>query len=123
MIVYFHKKSKKIIEWGSITLWTLTLVYSLYVWTKFVQNDNTTIQILIKNNTLESNFVNNLSQNRETISTTSTSLEYMFIGSSRGKYYYPKDCSKARSLSVKNMLYFKDKIEAEAAGYIAHSGC
>lgn len=46
-----------------------------------------------------------------------------FVASSRGKYYYPVSCSKARGLSEKNKLFFDTKEEAEAKGFKAHSDC
>jgi hypothetical protein len=46
-----------------------------------------------------------------------------FVASKRGKYYYPSNCAKAKALSVNNMLYFKDKMSAEGAGFVAYLGC
>lgn len=46
-----------------------------------------------------------------------------FVASKKGKYYYPISCNKAKTLSSKNTLYFKDILTAEAAGYKPFSGC
>jgi hypothetical protein len=46
-----------------------------------------------------------------------------FVASKRGVYYYPVNCSKAKTLSIKNTLYFKDELEAKRAGYKPHLGC
>lgn len=47
----------------------------------------------------------------------------LFVASSRGKYYYPVDCSLAQNLSEKNKIYFQSKEEAEAKGYIYNTKC
>jgi len=47
----------------------------------------------------------------------------LFVASSRGKYYYPVDCSLAQNLSEKNKIYFQSKEEAETKGYIFNSHC
>lgn len=47
----------------------------------------------------------------------------LFVASSRGKYYYPIDCSLADNLSEKNKIYFQSREEAESRGYLANSKC
>ncbi len=51
------------------------------------------------------------------------SQESGYVASSRGKYYYPIDCSLAKDLSEKNKIYFQSKEEAEERGYIYNSRC
>lgn len=47
---------------------------------------------------------------------TSSSI-FLFVASSRGKYYYQIDSNRANSLSEKNRIYFKSQEEAEKAGF------
>lgn len=49
--------------------------------------------------------------------------EFSYLASSRGKYYYPIDCSLANSLKEENRIYFKTKEEAESSGYIYNTRC
>ena len=49
--------------------------------------------------------------------------ENRFVASSRGKYYYPVNCSLANNLSEKNKIYFSSKEEAESRGYIYQTKC
>lgn len=49
--------------------------------------------------------------------------EFSYVASSRGKYYYPIDCSLANSLKEENKIYFKSKEEAESSGYIYNTRC
>ncbi len=49
--------------------------------------------------------------------------ENRFVASSRGKYYYPINCSLANNLSEKNKIYFSSKEEAESRGYIYQTKC
>jgi len=49
--------------------------------------------------------------------------EFPFVASSRGKYYYPVDCSLSNSLKEKNRIYFKTRQEAEKRGYIYNTRC
>ncbi len=46
-----------------------------------------------------------------------------FVASSRGKYYYPSDCSLAKSLSPANLLHFETEASAIEAGYIRQERC
>ena len=46
-----------------------------------------------------------------------------YVASSRGKMYYPTDCSAGDSLKPENKIYFKTSAEAEAAGYKRSSSC
>jgi hypothetical protein len=123
MIVYFLKKSKIIVRVLILLSFLFIGLYSLFVWGQILKKQSSTIQILQSSmsrvlpiqstiDTKKQNTIINLKEN-----------EYLFVASSRGKYYYPKTCNRAKSLSPKNMLYFKDKITAEQAGYVAHSEC
>jgi len=47
----------------------------------------------------------------------------LFVASSRGKYYYPVDCSLAQNLSEKNKIYFQSKEEAESRRYLQNTKC
>ena len=49
--------------------------------------------------------------------------EFPFVASSRGKYYYPVECSLANSLKEENKIYFKSREEAEANGYTYNTRC
>ncbi|MCJ7787068.1 hypothetical protein MUP06_02590 [Patescibacteria group bacterium] len=49
--------------------------------------------------------------------------EFSFVASSRGKYYYPIDCSLADTLKEENKIYFKTRQEAEKGGYIYNIRC
>ncbi len=46
-----------------------------------------------------------------------------YVASSRGKKYYPEDCSAAKSLSSSNLIYFTSQEEAEANGYSKSASC
>jgi hypothetical protein len=43
--------------------------------------------------------------------------KHPFVASSRGKYVYPVDCSRAKSLSEKNKIFFGTLEEAVKDGY------
>jgi len=49
--------------------------------------------------------------------------EFPFVSSSRGKYYYPVDCSLSNGLKEENRIYFKTQQEAENNGYIYNTRC
>ncbi len=49
--------------------------------------------------------------------------EFSFVASSRGKYYYPLDCSLANGLKEENRIYFKTQQEAEESGYTYNTRC
>jgi len=49
--------------------------------------------------------------------------EFSYVASSRGKYYYPINCSLANTLKEENKIYFKSKEEAESRGYIYNTRC
>lgn len=120
MIVYFFKKSKEIIKkWGIVAGVAVVLIYGYFVWTQILLKEHKTLQI-IRGQVIESGPI---SKNDEQVDIEEAQGDYLYVASSRGKYYYPKSCSRAKSLSIKNMLYFKDKMSAEAAGYRAHSAC
>lgn len=52
-----------------------------------------------------------------------SNFNYLYVASSKGKYYYPIDCPLASNLSEKNKIYFSSKEEAEAKGYIYQTRC
>lgn len=49
--------------------------------------------------------------------------EFQFVASSRGRYYYPIDCSLANGLKEENRIYFKTQQEAEESGYVYNTRC
>jgi len=49
--------------------------------------------------------------------------EFPYVASSRGKYYYPVDCSLANTLKEENKIYFKSQEEAESRGYVYNTRC
>lgn len=114
MIVYFWHKSK-VILWGAGSLGLLCLVYALFVHGQILKMDHFTLQV-IKKRDLEI-------ADHDAVKETQVTLDHAFVASKRGKYYYPVLCNRAKTLSIYNMLYFKDKMAAEAAGYMPFSGC
>lgn len=46
-----------------------------------------------------------------------------FFASSRGKKYYPIDCSAGKSIKLENRVYFASRQEAESKGYEQSSSC
>jgi len=117
MIVYFLEKSK-VGVWGAFLACFLIGGYGNFIIFR-VSAVESTLQV-IKFKTFQ------IAQ-KEAISAEDpgeTSVGgYQFVASKRGTYYYPKNCSRAKGLSAPNMLYFKDKMTAEAAGYKAHLAC
>jgi len=113
MILYFIKKSK-IFGYLILSAIFLILSYLIFVLNVLLLMDFETVQI-VKN------------PSKMTMSSVVVETSHVdkgaFVASSRGKYFYPISCSRARSLSVKNMLYFKDKVSAEAQGYLEYNGC
>ena len=114
MIVYFWYKSKT----GKLLIGTglsVMGIYCLFIYSKILKMNVQTIQIVQKKALPEPL----AQQSSRYIQNT----EYTFVASKRGKYYYPKKCDRVKSLSIQNMLYFKDKMSAEAAGFKAFLGC
>ena len=119
MILYFKEKSKKAcLKWGIFTLIYFVCLYIIFVWQIQLQA-STTIQIISTNSAIFEKNIKTELLNNEII----PKGDYLYISSSKGKYYYPKDCGKARVLSAKNMLFYKDKMDAEKAGYLPYLGC
>jgi hypothetical protein len=120
MIVYFLEKSKKdYMGWVIFGCLLLLIVYFMFVWGSILKREVSSIQIVrLKEGFLTKNELN-LEEKRGDQQVGKGS----FVASKKGVYYYPINCSRAKSLSVKNMLYFKDKTSAEQAGYKAYSGC
>ncbi len=120
MIVYFFKKSKKAAQmWGIFIGVGLVGVYMIFVLNALVKKESSTIQIIRQahlNTVGQGSVMDGFGQKEQ-------SSDLSFVASKRGVYYYPINCSKAKALSTKNMLYFKDKIDAEHAGYKAHKDC
>lgn len=114
MIVYFWTKSKAG-QGICLVLVALGLAYGQFVFLRTIQGPRFSVQIV--KNQVHSVQVLPIGQESTQVP------EHAFVASKRGKYYYPSLCSKAKSLSIKNMLYFKDISAAEAAGYQAYSGC
>lgn len=120
MIVYFLQKSK--IGQGGVFLGSvLVSFYVLWVFSQVLLGSRETLQIV--KSTPKYSQSTPIEPQKTPVVPAVSGGEYQFVASKRGKYYYPKSCSKAKSLSIANMLYFKDKIAAEAAGYVPHSGC
>jgi hypothetical protein len=120
MIVYFSEKSKKACRDGGIfVLLGVSALYCLFVWSKILKEDLVTIQIVRS----EAFFEVKDAVKSEAFVEKGVEGEFAFVASKKGVYYYPINCSRAKILSVKNMLYFKDKMSAEQAGYKAYSGC
>lgn len=46
-----------------------------------------------------------------------------FFASTRGKKYYPANCSAGKSLKPENRIYFDTREEAEGQGYELSSSC
>ena len=46
-----------------------------------------------------------------------------FFASSRGKKYYPIDCSAGKTIKQENKIYFATGEEAQKAGYTLSSAC
>ena len=46
-----------------------------------------------------------------------------FFASSRGKKYYPLDCSAGKSIKASNRVYFESESQAQSAGYELSSSC
>lgn len=53
----------------------------------------------------------------ETAGQSRTASNARYVASSHGQVYYPLGCDAWRSLSERNLIYFGDAREAEAAGY------
>jgi hypothetical protein len=119
MIVYFFKKSKRVKIILLIIVSVLTLLYICFILTKLHKGNQPSIQIIRKEAIFEASEML-LLESKEGNEATS---QFPFVASKRGVYYYPINCSKAKTLSVKNMLYFKDKTAAERAGYKQNLGC
>jgi hypothetical protein len=120
MIVYFSKKSKETyIRWGTGIVSTLIGIYIIFVWGRVLTQDVQTLQISRNS----SSKTENVLEKENSEPTKLQEGDYAFVASKKGQYYYPKTCNKAKTLSAKNMLYFKDKISAEGAGFKAYLGC
>lgn len=73
---------------------------------------------------IEKELILNLEESLAEVEAKNESLkEFSYIASSRGKYYYPIDCSLAKNLKEENKIYFKTKEEAEDKGYIYNTKC
>jgi hypothetical protein len=118
MIVYFLTKGKpwrRAVQGLCVGLGLLGLGYGQFVFQKIVSGHQYSVQV-----------VKNLAPPVPQVQAGQGKAEipdHAFVASKRGTYYYPSSCSKARTLSTSNMLYFKDISAAEAAGYKAYSGC
>ncbi len=76
-------------------------------------------QIIKANNAIQVNSSQPTSSDGDASSTSAGS----YVASSRGKKYYPVDCSAAASLSENNKVYFGSQEEAESSGYTKSSSC
>ncbi len=120
MIVYFWEKSKKQYrKWGILTFVVLVELYLGYVWSNILLRQTSTLQLKRSETASFSILVGVEPVLAENVQLS----ENPYVASKKGKYYYPSNCSKAKALSVKNMLYYKDKMSAEAAGYKEYLQC
>lgn len=119
MILYFKEKSKKAyLGWGIVILCNLAFLYMVFIWGVQMKQVST-LQIIHA----QQKFIDVNIKKEGPTSENSPKGEYLYIASKKGKYYYPKNCPKAKVLSVKNMLYFKDKMSAEGSGFKPYLGC
>jgi hypothetical protein len=72
---------------------------------------------------IDKELIVNLNEESAASNQLTTKRQSLFVASSRGKYYYPVDCSLAQNLSEKNKIYFQSKEEAESRGYIQNTKC
>lgn len=72
---------------------------------------------------IDKELIVNLNEESAASDQLTTKGQSLFVASSRGKYYYPVDCSLAQNLSEKNKIYFQSKEEAESRGYIQNTKC
>lgn len=120
MIVYFFKKSKAdLVRWGIGVGVLCLLLYLIYVWSNILKHEHKTIQIVRSGEQKELS----IEAEKPSDQTGVEKGDFTFVSSSKGKYYYPINCRRAQALSVKNMLYFKDKMSAEKAGFVEYKGC
>ena len=60
---------------------------------------------------------------REEAATAAEAAEAVVIGDQRTKFYYPSDCSEREKVPEASRVTFKDKDEAEKAGYKLAKDC
>jgi len=72
---------------------------------------------------IDKELIVNLDDNSTSSGQAINPSQTLFVASSRGKYYYPVDCSLAQNLSEKNKIYFSTKEEAESRGYLQNTRC
>jgi len=60
---------------------------------------------------------------REEAATAAEAAEAVVIGDQRTKFYYPSDCSEREKVPEASRVTFKDKDEAEKAGYKPAKDC
>ena len=72
---------------------------------------------------IDKELIVNLDDNSTSSGQAINPSQTLFVASSRGKYYYPVDCSLAQNLSEKNKIYFSTKEEAESRGYLKNTRC
>lgn len=119
MILYFKEKSKKVyLRWGIVTLCNLAFLYMVFIWSGQMKQVSTLQITHVQQKLIDINI-----KKEASISENSQKGEYLYVASKKGKYYYPKNCPKAKVLSTKNMLYFKDKMSAEGSGFRPYLGC
>lgn len=118
MIVYNWQKSKVICAL-IYTVVFLIFGYSTFVIHQILRRQTETFQIIHQSSTK----IEQLTDQNQTKLILSPKVDLSFVASSRGKYFYPSSCTKAQSLSIKNMLHFKDKSSALTAGFIEYMGC
>ena len=124
MIVYFLTKRKagRVVCLGAVLV---CLGYGYYVHSRVVSDQMTTAQVVTGG--VPAALGVQVATSGSEVSAGQGSLvvpeDSAFVASKKGTYFYPISCSRAKSLSSKNTLYFKDISAAEAAGFKAFSGC
>jgi hypothetical protein len=86
---------------------------------KLIQKDN----IVIYGNVLKVSDILNTNKIDEEKEKNIINENVYYVASSRGKYYYPSNCSLANNLSPKNLLKFNTEEEAKSAGYVFNTRC
>jgi hypothetical protein len=124
MIVYFLTKRK---EGRAVALVSalVCLGYGAFVFSEVVSGSSSTVQV-VSGPDAAAQAVQTVADQPDPADgqgRAGVPADRAFVASKRGTYFYPVSCSKAKTLSSKNTLYFKDISAAEAAGFKAFSGC
>lgn len=98
-----------------------------------LSKDNPDKGLKIEYNGQEASVLGSLSQNKANPGqiliglslpqNSSKTTEREYFASSRGKKYYPINCSAGKTIKQENRIYFKTSSEAEQAGYELSNSC